>query len=652
MKKILLLFSSILAGSGLMSAALMDTSPAASNQFEKWGVTLTPSQVADIKAKAPTRSDDEPYLDFTYAQDPSSAYSLQASGYIYLAIKISADDQTPYIGAQIKGVSFYSPTNNYDVNPIKTAQVFVTDDISVAPAQTTAASLSTTGFGENYVVLDQPFTITAEKPIFIGYRFQYKSNTGFVITDDIQVSSSVPSCLVAVASSESETPSFVNYSDQIGSLCLTARIFGNDLPKNLMSVNTVFVPEYVAPGSDFSFGAIVQNKGANAIESAKFKEVIAGNEFNTEYNFTSPLAIGEKRTIQVTGIPNTTQGVYKVSVTPVSANGVDFVDPATITTVASSFTSDVNRAVVIEEATGNWCQFCPRGIVMMEYLKEAYPDWVLIAVHGGSTTEPMQVPGYKTWINKFVPGFPYAIANRYMDVDIAADIASYYTPIKSYFESTPGYIIPSIEARTSDDGESIEVSAKSNFIFDTDVQHYLTLVIVEDNVGPYSQANYYYHKDGLPQWYDIKSGTKINFNEVARAIIPDIDAFPAQIAKDTEYTYSASMPLTYTYGKKPDNKAGTVINPANARVVALITTADRGSIVAACQTSINLTGVKGAVSENVKVSVSVEGGSISVNGADNFSVYTLDGRQVSAKDVPAGIYIVKTEGQSFKVMVK
>lgn len=654
MKKTLLILSSILVGSGLVSAASFGTSPNSTSQFEKCGIELTPSQVSDIRANAPTRSEDESFLDFSYAGDVYTAYSMNniSSGYVYLAVKIPVEDQTPYIGAQIKGVTIYSPTNQSYTNPIKTAKVFVTDDMSQAPAETTTVSLSSSGFGANYVELEQPFTINGDKPIFIGYRFKYAVGTYYVVVDGIPVASGAPTCLVAAVSSETATPTFSNYSDEMGSLCLRARIFGDNLPTNLISVNSFEIPEYIAPDKDFTFKATVKNMGCNAVGSAQFKETVGENEYSTDYEFASPLGVGEQRSIELKNIPNNTPGVFTVSLTPVSANGVTIEDPATLTSASSSFTSDLSRTVVVEEATGNWCQYCPRGIVMMEYLKETYPDWVLIAVHGGSTSEPMQVPGYKEWLNKYVPGFPYAIANRSAEVDVAADNASYYTPIQDYFESIPGYITPSIEAFTSDDGESIEVTAKTNFIFDTDVKHNLSLVIVEDNVGPYGQANYYYHKAGLPQWYDIPSGTKILFNEVARAIIPDIDAYPDQIVKDNEYSYSTTMPLSYTYGKQPDNKAGTVINPENARVVALVTNAVSGSIVGACETSVNVTGVKGAVSDDVKVSVSVESGSIIVKGADDFTVYTLDGRQVSAKDVPAGIYIVKTEGKSFKVMVR
>ena len=43
---------------------------------------------------------------------------------------------------------------------------------------------------------------------------------------------------------------------------------------------------------------------------------------------------------------------------------------------------------------------------------------------------------------------------------------------------------------------------------------------------------------------------------------------------------------------------------------------------------------------------------ISVNGAENVEVYSLDGRKSTTTNLLPGLYIVKADGKSFKVMVK
>lgn len=53
------------------------------------------------------------------------------------------------------------------------------------------------------------------------------------------------------------------------------------------------------------------------------------------------------------------------------------------------------KKVLIEEATGTWCTWCPRGDVMVQNLTKKYPDnTIFIAVHGGSASEPMRNAAY------------------------------------------------------------------------------------------------------------------------------------------------------------------------------------------------------------------------------------------------------------------
>ena len=58
----------------------------------------------------------------------------------------------------------------------------------------------------------------------------------------------------------------------------------------------------------------------------------------------------------------------------------------------TGFTPAENRAVLVEEGTGTWCTWCPRGDVFMKYMYREYGDYFVgIAAHQG---DPMEVPGY------------------------------------------------------------------------------------------------------------------------------------------------------------------------------------------------------------------------------------------------------------------
>lgn len=75
------------------------------------------------------------------------------------------------------------------------------------------------------------------------------------------------------------------------------------------------------------------------------------------------------------------------------------------------------RKTVVEEFTGTWCMWCPRGLAGMKRARSEYPDdAVLISIHGGRDNEPMLVSAFSSLLNS-VSGFPSANVNRYRTVD-------------------------------------------------------------------------------------------------------------------------------------------------------------------------------------------------------------------------------------------
>lgn len=66
------------------------------------------------------------------------------------------------------------------------------------------------------------------------------------------------------------------------------------------------------------------------------------------------------------------------------------------------------KGVVVEEGTGTWCGWCPRGEVFMNRLSAKYPDhFIGVAVHNG---DPMAVSGYDG--QHGFAGYPAATVNR------------------------------------------------------------------------------------------------------------------------------------------------------------------------------------------------------------------------------------------------
>ena len=76
------------------------------------------------------------------------------------------------------------------------------------------------------------------------------------------------------------------------------------------------------------------------------------------------------------------------------------------------------RKTVVEEYTGTWCMWCPRGLAGLKRANDEYPDdAVLMSIHSGSgsSSDPMQVSAFSAMLGG--RSFPSCDVNRYRAVD-------------------------------------------------------------------------------------------------------------------------------------------------------------------------------------------------------------------------------------------
>lgn len=113
-------------------------------------------------------------------------------------------------------------------------------------------------------------------------------------------------------------------------------------------------------------------------------------------------------------------GVSKYTITLTAVNGKD--NEATTGKVSANNLTTIlknsPRKTVIEEYTGTWCPWCPRGLAALKRASVEYPnDAVLLSIHSGSgdSSDPMQVATFSNLIKGHQ--FPSADVNRYRAVD-------------------------------------------------------------------------------------------------------------------------------------------------------------------------------------------------------------------------------------------
>ncbi len=227
------------------------------------------------------------------------------------------------------------------------------------------------------------------------------------------------------------------------------------------------------------------------------------------------------------------------------------------------------RKIVMEEATGTWCGWCPRGMMTIEQMSKKYPDnFIAIAIHDDAE---MQVDkSYKPFLD-MVTEYPSARINR----------KDWRSPWPFDLED----IMDKGEAKVTTQARCLsakEVEVESETVFgfsDSEtVEYRLAYVVTEDNVGPYMQNNAYSNPsaednpdDLMNWWVHQDSRVTMTFNEVAREIF-DYNGVEGLLPRGVTEgeTYKTKYTLTV-----PDN----VKELSNVRIVTLILDTRTGEIL-------------------------------------------------------------------------
>ena len=179
-----------------------------------------------------------------------------------------------------------------------------------------------------------------------------------------------------------------------------------------------------------------------------------------------------------------------------------------------------NRAVLVEEGTGTWCQWCPRGAVFMDLYAKYYPKtFIPIAVHNG-VNDPMKVAEYDSFMD--FPGFPNCKINRN---DLLDPSASEVPFLREITKSPVAKILPG--AKYNATTKTFDVSAVVEFLSDMSGDFYATLVLTEDDVkgttAGYNQSNAYAGgSNGVMGGFELLANpvpaAQMVYDHVARAV--------------------------------------------------------------------------------------------------------------------------------------
>lgn len=641
-KRLLLAGAAILSSSALFAATfqvdLSNAKPSQKPTSKNSGLVKFDGK-ASVDTPMKTRAGEEgevKSLDFTYAPQPYTAYYLpnSAKGDIYYeAIEISENNAATFAGDTIKSINittgcYVLPSGNQS-NRISDVTVFIVEgDIESEPVYTQAGKLGLKAFTEYKVDLDTPYEIKGDKALYIGYKF-VNTNASNYYLGVYPIYIGPETCWVG--KEENGKVTWNNYWDEIGALTLGCTIVGKNMPENGVRLMQVGGDANVEPNTPFGYNFMLLTTGITT-EKMQITCKIGDMPLQTaDLELTTPAPFNTLGVLPVNSFMSELVELglpleFEIS----TVNGVaNSNQDNKATGYINCFPNDkgFQRTFLIEEATGTWCGWCPRGIVMMEYIREKYPElFAAVAIHGD---DAMEVESTYDWLVTYADGFPFAMIDREYTVQTMAEdeIDAYVEAMK---DKAAPFSISGLTAEIDDNGNlAVEVKTKAAIDCDNNNAYRIGFYLSEDGVGPYRQTNYYAggQNGTLPGWSNNTNTVTTYYNEVVREMIGEVagveNSLPAKYVGGEEYTYTTSLsleaitfPSFYLTAYIMDNKTGVVGNAKQIKVV-------------------DPSGVKDILSNGNVVSR---------------AFYDVNGMEI--KDISNGLYIVRSVDERGNVTVK
>lgn len=402
-------------------------------------------------------------------------------------------------------------------------------------------------------------------------------------------------------------------------------------PANDAKINSIALNRYGVINTNSNLVLNVTNLGSSTISNL----TIDWND-GTSHSQVINVSIAPFATLDVThptalNYAAAVEKTIAVNITAVNG-GVDAdVSNNTGSKLFNSLSQASPKKVVIEEGTGTWCGWCPRGAVAMEQMYQNHPnDFIGIAVHNG---DPMTVTEYDNGTD--LSGFPGCNVDRaLLDESVSANL------FESYYQERIGLAVPAglsmtVSGTTS---KTINVSATFRTVF-ASANYRLGVVIIEDNVtgtaSGYNQTNYYAGgangaMGGFESLPNPVPAASMVYDHVGRALL---GGFAGQ-ANSVPTTITDGLAASYTFNYTIPSTS----NSANMSAVALLIDNATGEIVTAEKTSLSAANVNELETIGLNVYPNPASGAVNVsfeanNGDFVITLTDLQGRVISSKEM-------------------
>lgn len=225
------------------------------------------------------------------------------------------------------------------------------------------------------------------------------------------------------------------------------------------------------------------------------------------------------------------------------------------------------KIVVGEEATGTWCQWCPRGAVFMDYMENTYSGyWAGVAVHNN---DPMADPVYNAGLGTLISGYPSSVVDRGPDNDPSTMEQSFLQRVV-----IPPTAFITNGATYNSTTRQLDVSLTYDFQTAASGSWKVACVLTEDGVtgtsAQYNQSNAYAGggngtMGGYESLPNPVPASQMVYDHVGRTIVPSFAGqavFPSSIANGSSHTTCFNFTLPPNWDDSKMHIAGMLINPS------------------------------------------------------------------------------------------
>ncbi|MBQ8097035.1 MAG: hypothetical protein IJ243_08130 [Prevotella sp.] len=443
--------------------------------------------------------------------------------------------------------------------------------------------------GYTQVDFAEPYTIT-EEGLYVGYTFKVAKST--TARKPLVVSGQTTQGGLFLHSSDVYRTAWHDLAADLTDIAIQVVLEGDNISDHAAGVG--YVQEFDGRTGEPNVTTVqIVNHGTQGVAAFDYTYELAGQTGSGHVELGRdklPGIFGRSATFQLQLPAVAEKGAYPVTVDITQVDGFANDDVAHAGQGLANLyhTLPIHRSVV-EEYTGTWCGYCPRGYVGLEEMNRLHPDdFIGISYHN---RDPMEIMSSGQFPSN-VPGFPAAYIDRKASIDaFSGAMTGKVFGIDDFWQHACNVLAPAevdVESAWTEDSV-LTATALVTFPLDrADCPYEVGFILLSDGLtgtgSSWAQANYYAGETGWPSSMDTftkggsyVNGLTFNFVIVARSGIAGIEnSLLAPIEADVTQSYNYAFDI-----REVKNTSGdpVVQDKNNLRVVALLFDKETGYIL-------------------------------------------------------------------------